>query len=178
MDVVPSEVMVRVQLTTVLRNVSYATPCSAFFQSTEGEICTIDARSLNNETDLKRVSFNKTFRIFFGGIEVRVAEETRMCTTAWRVAGRRSTRLAIDRRFLLPFRFVRLGRTSARHGKCAQNRLSPLVEKIIIDTSNFSDIYTSDNHTYIFNLINFISFYSILRVILIIINEIYNIYNL
>lgn len=161
MDVAPSEVMVRVQLTTVLRNVPYATPCSAFFQS-------IDARSLNNETDLKRVLSTRVLE-FSSAKLVRVTEETRVCTTAWRVAGRRSSRLAIDRRFLLPFRFVRLGRTSARHGKCAQNRLSPLVEKIIIDRSNFSDIYMSGNHT--FNLIVLFLFFNSFF-ILIIINEI------
>lgn len=161
MDVAPSEVMVRVQLTTVLRNVLYATPCSAFFQS-------IDARSLNNETDLKRVLSTRVLE-FSSAKLVRVTEETRVCTTAWRVAGRRSSRLAIDRRFLLPFRFVRLGRTSARHGKCAQNRLSPLVEKIIIDRSNFSDIYMSDNHTS--NLIVLFLFFNSFF-ILIIINEI------
>lgn len=161
MDVAPSEVMVRVQLTTVLRNVLYATPCSAFFQS-------IDARSLNNETDLKRVLSTRVLE-FSSAKLVRVTEETRVCTTAWRVAGRRSSRLAIDRRFLLPFRFVRLGRTSARHGKCAQNRLSPLVEKIIIDRSNFSDIYMSGNHTS--NLIVLFLFFNSFF-ILIIINEI------
>lgn len=161
MDVAPSEVMVRVQLTTVLRNVPYATPCSAFFQS-------IDARSLNNETDLKRVLSTRVLE-FSSAKLVRVTEETRVCTMAWRVAGRRSSRLAIDRRFLLPFRFVRLGRTSARHGKCAQNRLSPLVEKIIIDRSNFSDIYMSGNHTS--NLIVLFLFFNSFF-ILIIINEI------
>lgn len=161
MDVAPSEVMVRVQLTTVLRNVPYATPCSAFFQS-------IDARSLNNETDLKRVLSTRVLE-FSSAKLVRVTEETRVCTTVWRVAGRRSSRLAIDRRFLLPFRFVRLGRTSARHGKCAQNRLSPLVEKIIIDRSNFSDIYMSGNHTS--NLIVLFLFFNSFF-ILIIINEI------
>lgn len=161
MDVAPSEVMVRVQLTTVLRNVPYATPCSAFFQS-------IDARSLNNETDLKRVLSTRVLE-FSSAKLVRVTEETRVCTTAWRVAGRRSSRLAIDRRFLLPFRFVRLGRTSARHGKCAQNRLSPLVEKIIIDRSNFSDIYMPGNHTS--NLIVLFLFFNSFF-ILIIINEI------
>lgn len=161
MDVAPSEVMVRVQLTTVLRNVPYATPCSAFFQS-------IDARSLNNETDLKRVLSTRVLE-FSSAKLVHVTEETRVCTTAWRVAGRRSSRLAIDRRFLLPFRFVRLGRTSARHGKCAQNRLSPLVEKIIIDRSNFSDIYMPGNHTS--NLIVLFLFFNSFF-ILIIINEI------
>lgn len=141
-----------------LRNIPYATPYSStlcFKAPTKS--ASIDARSLNNETDLKRVLLIRFLKFSLVKL-VRVTEETRVCTTAWRVACRRSSRLAIDRRFLLPFRFVRLGRTSARHGKCAQNRLSPLVEKIIIDRSNFSDIYTSGNHIYISNLIVLIPF--------------------
>lgn len=89
-----------------------------------------------------------------------------MCTTAWRVAGRRSSRLAIDRRFLLPFRFVRLGRTSARHGKCAQNRdsLSSRRENNHRQVKFLGYLYVWQNHTS--NLIVLYFFFSTLRVIL------------
>lgn len=119
-------------------------PYSAFFPSI-GKITAIDVRSFDRiscwfeaqRSMREKVSCRVDFLCLYA--YGRLATCTPRSDTL--PAGQRSSRLAIDRRFPLPFRFVRLGRTSARRSESKMN--SRLVEEAIIDRSNFPVIYTT-----------------------------------